>query len=31
MMHQELTPALVRLSDEAETRSLFAMREALHG
>jgi alkyldihydroxyacetonephosphate synthase len=31
MMHRELTPALVRLSDEAETRSLFAMREAPQG
>jgi len=31
MMHDGLTPAVVRLSDEAETRSLFAMREAPHG
>lgn len=31
MMHHDLTPATVRLSDEAETHSLFSMREAPHG
>lgn len=31
IMHHDLTPALVRLSDEAETHSLFAMREAPRG